>query len=119
MNKHLLCIVILALMGFASNTFAQDITARIDGQVTDPARGGRSKCDHHPDEYQNRRSAHRFSPNDTGSYTITQIQPGTYDLSVRAQGFKEYLSKGLELSVNDRKTINIPLETVRSPNQSQ
>ena len=46
-----------------------------------------------------------------GSYTLTQIQPGTYDLSIKAQGFKEYLSKGLELNVNDRKTINIPLET--------
>ena len=42
---------------------------------------------------------------------MTQIQPGTYDLSVKAQGFKEYLSKGLELSVNDRKTINVSLET--------
>src|SRR6202008_1274655 len=49
--------------------------------------------------------------NDSGGYTLTQVQPGTYDLSVRAQGFKEYLSKSIELNVNDRKTINIGLET--------
>ena len=41
--------------------------------------------------------------NDEGYYTLTLIQPGTYDLSVKIQGFKEHLSKGLELSVNDQK----------------
>jgi len=110
MNKHLLCIVILVLMGFASNTFAQDITARIDGQVTDPA-GAVVLSATITLTNTKTGEVRTVQSNDTGGYTITQIQPGTYDLSVRAQGFKEYLSKGLEISVNDRKTINIPLET--------
>ena len=37
MNRLLLCIMILLLHGFAVATFAQDVTARIDGQVADPA----------------------------------------------------------------------------------
>jgi outer membrane receptor protein involved in Fe transport len=110
MNKHLLCIVFLVLMGFANNTFAQEVTARIDGQVTDPAGAVVTNA---TITLTNTKTGEvrTIQSSDEGSYTITQIQPGIYDLSVRAQGFKEYLSKSLELSVNDRKTINIPLET--------
>lgn len=110
MNKHLLCIVILALMGFASNTFAQDVTARIDGQVTDP--NGAVVLSATITMTNTKTGEVRTAvSNDTGSYTVTQIQPGIYDISVKAQGFKEYLSRGIELNVNDRKTINIGLET--------
>jgi outer membrane receptor protein involved in Fe transport len=110
MNKHLLWLGILLLLGFAPNTLAQDTTARIDGQVTDPAGAVVNKASI---TLTNTRTGEVRSVqvDDSGSYTVTQIQPGTYDLSVKAEGFKEYLSKSLELSVNDRKTINVPLET--------
>lgn len=110
MNKHLLCIVILVLMGFANNTFAQDVTARIDGQVTDPngaivLNATITLTNTKTGEVRTAQS------NDSGGYTLALVPPGTYDLSVKAQGFKEYLSRGIELNVNDRKTINIGLET--------
>lgn len=110
MKRYLFCIATLLLLGLTSNTFAQDITARIDGQVTDPAGAVVTKA---TVTLTNTKTGEvrTVESNDDGSYTLTQIQPGVYDLSVRAQGFKEYLSKSLELSVNDRKTINVPLET--------
>ena len=110
MKRHLLCIVTLLLFGFTNAVFAQDITARIDGQVTDPAGAVVPKA---TVTLTNTKTGEvkTVESNDEGSYTLTQIQPGTYDLSVKAAGFKEYLSKSMELSVNDRKTINIPLET--------
>ena len=110
MNRHLLCIVTLLLLGFTSTTFAQDVTARIDGQVTDPAGAVVTQA---TVTLTNTRTGEvrTVQSDDNGSYTFTLIQPGIYDLSVKAGGFKEYLSKGLELNVNDRKTINIPLET--------
>ncbi|HEY3581466.1 MAG TPA: carboxypeptidase regulatory-like domain-containing protein, partial [Pyrinomonadaceae bacterium] len=110
MNRLLLGITILLLHGFAAVTFAQDVTARIDGQVVDPAGAvvmGATVTLTNTKTGEVR----TVESNDNGQYTLTLIQPGTYDLSVKAQGFKEYLSKGLELNVNDRKTINIPLET--------
>lgn len=110
MNKHLLCIVILVLMGFANNTFAQDVTARIDGQVTDP--NGAVVLNATITLTSTKTGEVRtVQSNDSGGYTIPLIPPGTYDLSVKAQGFKEYLSRGIELNVNDRKTINVGLET--------
>ncbi len=110
MNKNLLCIAILILLGFTSTIAAQDITARIDGQITDPAGAVVTMA---TITLTNTKTGEvrTMQSDDNGSYTFTQIQPGTYDMSVRAQGFKEYLSKALEISVNDRKTINVPLET--------
>ncbi|HET6854921.1 MAG TPA: TonB-dependent receptor, partial [Pyrinomonadaceae bacterium] len=110
MNKHLLCVVVLLLLGFSQTAFAQEVTARIDGQVTDPAGAVVTSA---TITLTNTKTGEvrTVQSDDSGSYTLTQIQPGTYDLSVRAQGFKEYLSKSLEINVNDRKTINVPLET--------
>jgi outer membrane receptor protein involved in Fe transport len=110
MNKLFLCITILLLHGLAAVTFAQDVTARVDGQVVDPAGAVVTKA---TVTLTNTKTGEvrTVESDSSGNYTLTPIQPGTYDLSVKAQGFKEYLSKGLELSVNDRKTINIPLET--------
>lgn len=110
MNKHLLCILILALMGFANNTFAQDVTARVDGQVTDP--NGAVVLNATVTLTNTKTGEVRTAQsNDSGSYTLALVPPGTYDLSVKAQGFKESLSKNVELNVNDRKTINVMLET--------
>ncbi len=110
MNRLLLVCTILLLHGLAAVTFAQDVTARIDGQVVDPAGAVVTGA---TVTLTNTKTGEvrTVESNDSGQYTLTLIQPGVYDLSVKAQGFKEYLSKGLELSVNDRKTINIPLET--------
>jgi len=110
MNKLLLVITILLLHGLAAVTFAQDVTARVDGQVVDPAGAVVTNA---TVTLTNTKTgeARTVQSDSSGGYTLTLIQPGVYDLSVKAQGFKEYLSKGLELSVNDRKTINIPLET--------
>ena len=110
MKKLLVGITILLLHGLATVTFAQDVTARIDGQVMDPAGAvvmGATVTLTNTKTGEVR----TVESNDNGQYTLTLVQPGVYDLSVKAQGFKEYLSKGLELNVNDRKTINIPLET--------
>ena len=110
MNRYLFCVATLLLLAFSSTTFAQDISARIDGQVTDPNGATVTKA---TVTLTNMRTGEvrTVESNEDGAYTLTQIQPGLYDLSVKAQGFKEYLSKGLEISVNDRKTINVPLET--------
>jgi outer membrane receptor protein involved in Fe transport len=110
MKKQLVCLVILILFGCTSISLAQDITARIDGQVMDPAgavvpNATITLTNTKTGEVRTAQS------DDNGSYTLTLIQPGTYDLSVRSEGFKEYLSKGLELNVNDRKAINVALET--------
>src|SRR5215470_4865524 len=42
-----------------------------------------------------------FTTESTGEFVFTSIQPGAYDLSVRAQGFKTFEKKGVTLSASD------------------
>ena len=88
MNRYLFCVATLLLLAFTSTSFAQDISARIDGQVTDPNGATVTKASV---TLTNMRTGEvrTVESNDDGAYTLTQIQPGTYDLSVKAQGFKE------------------------------
>jgi Carboxypeptidase regulatory-like domain/TonB-dependent Receptor Plug Domain len=101
--------VMLLLVCAGSVGYAQEITARLSGQITDAA-GAIVPNAEVTLTNTNTGETRQAQTDDEGYYTLTLIQPGTYDLSVKLQGFKEYLSKGLELSVNDRKTINVELE---------
>jgi outer membrane receptor protein involved in Fe transport len=46
-----------------------------------------------------------------GSYTITGMGPGTYDMMVSMIGYKQYLHGGIELDENETIRIDIALET--------
>jgi outer membrane receptor protein involved in Fe transport len=96
-------------LGVCVLVFAQETTARISGQVADQNGAIVNKAEITLTNVATREER-KAESDDNGYYSLPLIPPGVYDLSVRVQGFKEYLSKGLELSVNDRKTINITLE---------
>src|SRR5260370_4746584 len=93
-----------------STAFGQETTARISGQVTDQTGAVVNNAEV---ALTNPRTpeARITKTDDNGYYSLTLIPPGRYDLSVKLQGFKQYLDKDVELNVNDRKTINIALET--------
>ncbi len=41
--------------------------------------------------------------NDTGTYSFTNVLPGTYDVKVSLQGFKEFVETGVPVSVEHRQ----------------
>ena len=45
-----------------------------------------------------------------GRYTVTQLPPSTYILTVKAPGFKTYQRNPFELRVQQQATINVGLE---------
>jgi hypothetical protein len=45
-----------------------------------------------------------------GAFQLTSLNPGTYRLEVRANGFKKYLQTNLTLQVDERLTVNAVLE---------
>jgi hypothetical protein len=99
----------LALCFFLSSVaFAQETTATITGQVTDQAGAIVANA-----EITLKNTAtgeeRKVISDDNGSYSLTLIPPGKYDLSVRVKGFKESINQGIELSVNDRKVITVAL----------
>jgi protocatechuate 3,4-dioxygenase beta subunit len=45
-----------------------------------------------------------------GAYAFTEVQPGTYTLTVEAQGFRKYERRNLVLQVSLPATVNVRLE---------
>lgn len=47
--------------------------------------------------------------NESGSYELLYLAPGTYSLAVSAQGFETVKQAGIELRMTDRLTLDFPL----------
>jgi hypothetical protein len=48
--------------------------------------------------------------NETGDYLLPFLIPGSYTLSVESQGFKKFTRPGIAVRVNERITIDVPME---------
>ncbi|MEN3334693.1 MAG: hypothetical protein V7641_4058 [Blastocatellia bacterium] len=101
-------LVLLLLIG-SSSAMAQETTATINGQVIDPSGAVVASADITLTNLKTR-EARTTKTGDDGYYSLTFIPPGIYDFSVKAQGFREFLNRSVELLVNDRKSINVQLE---------
>jgi hypothetical protein len=99
----------LLLSVFSFSVFAQETTATITGQITDASGAIVPGAEIVLTNVKTREERKTKSGED-GYYSLTFIQPGLYDLSVKMQGFKEYQNRAVELFVNDKKAINIALE---------
>ena len=98
-----------ALFGFAYSALAQTDRGTITGTVTDPAGAVianamvQAKNEATAVAYQAATSA-------TGNYTVAQLPAGTYDLTVTAPGFKQYVRAGLNVAVAAIVRIDVPME---------
>src|SRR5713101_1778902 len=82
-----LLLVVIALAMSASSTLAQSATGQIVGKVTDPngaVVSGATVSDKSADTGRETTA----TSDDQGSYTITALQPGLYDVTVQAGNFK-------------------------------
>src|SRR5437899_6524185 len=55
-------------------------------------------------------SKRTVTASDSGFYTMSNLDPGTYTLSVKVAGFKTSQKKGIDLHVADEKVVPIVLE---------
>lgn len=87
----------------------EEITAAISGQVTDStgALVTSASITVVNDETKMERKA---TTGEDGSYTITNLVPGTYTLTVEVANFKRYVQTALVLNARDRRSINVTLE---------
>ncbi len=87
---------------------AQDARGRIGGQVTDP---NLAAVPHATVEATEASTGVKIAvtSNDSGSYELPYLNPGTYSMSVTAAGFKTYSQKSIEVRLGDRLTIDVPL----------
>src|SRR5882672_12852665 len=48
--------------------------------------------------------------NDEGSYTFPLLQPGRYSLTVTATGFATATREGIQISVSEKRTLDVPMQ---------
>lgn len=109
MRKYSLLTPMLAAAAMLISSLAWAQTASITGVVTD-ATGGVVPDAAVKAESAATGAARTASSNSTGTYTITELTPGTYVVTVEKSGFKTLRYTDLVLTVDQVLTLNATLE---------
>src|SRR5215470_12994977 len=98
----------LALIS-TSLALAQEVSASITGRVTDPSGAaivGASVAAKDKD----RGTEWPTKTNEDGIYAFPRVPVGTYELRVEASGFKTFVQPRIQLEVNQRARIDVPMQ---------
>ncbi|HVG17612.1 MAG TPA: TonB-dependent receptor [Blastocatellia bacterium] len=106
-TRRLLSLLVATFL-LSSQVFTQVSTGDITGRVLDPQ--GNVVPGATVTAKNNATGLTRTTTsNDSGEYTITQLPPGTYEITVEARGFSRALQKDFELNVGTKPTLNFDL----------
>jgi len=102
-------IVVCSFLLSAVAAFAQSDRGTITGTVSDP---GGAVVANAPIQARNIETGALYdaATSATGNYTIAQLPPGTYELSVSLPGFKKSTRTGLDIQVAQVVRIDVTLE---------
>ncbi len=106
MKRFLL--TILATLALATFAFAQSNTGRLVGTVSGPDGVLPGATVTVTDNQTNRQVAVQASGE--GSFAVPQLEPGTYTVTVTAQGFRTFTATDLKIDVSRDYTLNATLE---------
>ncbi len=104
-----LCVLIATVFLFAANsTLGQVSTATLTGTVVDPQKSAVAGASVTAKENSTGLERTTQTSSD-GSYTLTNLPAGTYDVTVEAKGFARSVVKGLALEVGRTASADISL----------
>ncbi|MDQ6704988.1 MAG: carboxypeptidase-like regulatory domain-containing protein, partial [Acidobacteriota bacterium] len=107
--KKSFTLVSFCVLSFASLLSAQTSTAELNGNVTDASGAVVANARVTATNAGTALSRDAVT-NETGSYVITLLPPGNYNLSVEAPGFRKTVQNNVELQVNQRAEVNFALQ---------
>jgi hypothetical protein len=94
------------ILAFSGAAFSQEeITAAISGQVTDST-GALVQNASVTVVNDDTKAERKTTTSEDGSYTITNLTPGTYTLTIEVANFKRYVQTALILNARDRRAIS-------------
>jgi len=101
--RALRCVLVIAALALPAA--AQETTGTIQGEVTDASGAVLPGATVVVKHVQTGRMQEIIS-NESGRYTASLLQPGTYEVFITLSGFNPVTYKGIELHVNDRLEVN-------------
>ncbi len=93
-----------------SSAWAQSVTGTITGTVTDSTGAAIPNAAVTVTETSTG-VARNGASNGAGLFSFPQLQPGTYNVTVKAPGFSTAVRAGIELQINQTATLAVPLAT--------
>ncbi len=107
--RPLCWLVMILLLACPVLSHAQQLTATLTGEVTDST--GAVIPNATVTITQTTTNAMRTVQTDgAGNYTVTSLPAGTYNVSVSASGFENYVAKNVVLNVAEKRGLNIQLK---------
>jgi outer membrane receptor protein involved in Fe transport len=104
--KSLLCVLVVVSAGL--NVSAQQITASVRGNVSDPSGAVVQEATVAAKQAETGLIRTATSARD-GSFLLVELPVGHYTLEVTAKGFKKYVQEGITLNVNQTAMIPVRL----------
>jgi len=113
MQKHLrkLIVFLLILLPCLGSLQAQELSASLTGTVTDASGAVIVDATIEISNAATKGSSRKAKTDKSGSYTVTNLPPATYTVSVAAPGFKTFTVQNVILFVAQKRAINAQLET--------
>ncbi len=110
-NSNGLFVVIAFLAAILSfpPAHAQNINASVSGTVKDPSGAVIPNAEISLKSLATG-AVFKITTNESGLFRFPNLQAGAYELTVSAKGFRDFVQRGISLSINDTVTINVPLE---------
>ena len=99
--------VVFAIAMMAGATFAQSATGQINGKVTDPNGAVVAAANVTVKSVDTGRETTAISDND-GTYTITALQPGLYDVTVQGGNFKAS-NQRVQVTIGSKVSVDTQL----------
>jgi Carboxypeptidase regulatory-like domain len=106
-----LVMLCLGLAVLCCAAWAQEITGNIRGTVSDPSGAVIPNATVTVTNTDRNQVLRTITTNNSGEYVAPLLPVGHYTVAVDAPGFKKFTQTAIELNVNDRLTINAPLQT--------
>ncbi len=107
-SQLVVCAAALALLAAAAP--GQVATAELFGVVTDSSGAVVPNAKVTLTNAETNVLARELNTGNDGSYLMTLVPPGTYNLTVEAQGFRKLVQSGVTLQTNQRARVDVTLQ---------
>ncbi len=106
-----LCASMLFLILCLATIHAQELAASLTGIVTDPSGAVLVNATVEISDTAIKGSSRKVQTDNSGSYTVTNLPPANYVISVNAPGFEAFTAQNVTLFVAQKRTVNVRLQT--------